>query len=131
MEAERSSAVDNGGMEVTMEVVGVISGLVLNFIVASIKRKEIDLHPSGLLLFTGSESGCVLRSGDSTQGVNCSPPLYQLSYRRDEDSTQIGKDESTGLRGTHNYQGEGQEWKTRKQTDSSTQTLTGVVHERS
>lgn len=84
----------------TMEVVGLILGLVLNFIVAAIKQKEIDLQASGLPLFIGSESGCVLRTKDSTQGVNGRPPLHQLSYRRDEGSTQTKTGESIGLHGT-------------------------------
>lgn len=69
MAAERSWAVGIEGMDVTMEVVGLILGLMLNFIVAAIKQKEIDLHPSGLPLFIGSELGCVLRTKDGTQGV--------------------------------------------------------------
>ena len=75
MGAERSLAVGNGGTEVTMEVVGLTVGLMLNFTVAAIKQKEIDLHPAELPLFIRSVAGSVLRTEDSTQGVNYSPLL--------------------------------------------------------
>lgn len=77
-------------------------------IVAAIKQEEIELTPSGLLLFIASVSGTVLRKNETTH---------------------IKTDESLDLDGTHILVG-GEKQKARKQIDSSTQILIGAADKR-
>lgn len=54
-------------------VVGPILGFVPNVIVAAMEQTEIDLNLSGLPLFTGSVSGSVLRTKESSRPREMSP----------------------------------------------------------